>query len=71
MHIFGPQINFAGIIEISKKSVEKFVRHAFLYHSRTSKSYLPIILKQEIEQKIDFRAKRPRKAHLLRAPRSS
>jgi len=32
---------------------------------------LPIILKQEIEQKIDFRAKRPRKAHFLRATRLS
>jgi len=34
-------------------------------------SHLATIIKQKIEPKIDFRAKRPRKAHLSRAPRSS
>ena len=43
-----------NIIKMSKKWVEKFVRYAFLYNYTTSKSYLPSILKQNIDLKSIF-----------------
>ena len=47
---FGSKLNHTYILGITKKSPQKFVRYAFLYNY-TTKSYLPRVLKQEIEQK--------------------